>query len=379
MSITGATVDSQFYTELLAATREELATKDVVDQVLTRNPVMELLRRNVKSMSGPFLRVNLNTKRQGRTQTAQDRSGTYNTGVDDDLIGAAVFYVPLFKITPVRLRAYDLEVNKGKQQVVDLAKHHMTQAQEDMTQDIADVIHADASSAGGTPVGGDTTNPPDEAYGLDYLCGGVLQTYTAATDSWAFAGSTFDSNPTGAGGGSEDPFTFGGISPDDETHFWTATRTQASPLSTDASYLPIVDHMRYVLDEIYANTRSYPSHLILSRTAWTEYRASFDDNKRFPDPSKLVGDHEIPEYQFEGLPVGVRFDPDIPEGTGNEGRFYALDEDKLEFRYVNDLWLKVGDPDMIQGTLDKVTPIVSMFLLGTSERRAHGVGLRVKE
>lgn len=375
MAPTAATINDQFYTELLALTREELATKDVVDNVLTRNPVLELFKKNAKSMSGPMLTANITTSRQGRTAAATDKSGTYNTGVDDDLSGRAVFYVPNFRITPCRVAAYDIEVNKGSNRVVDLAKFHLKQAQEDMAQNTASVIHADASSEGGTPVDGDTITPPSAAFGLDYLCGGFNQTYVAATDSWTYDGSSFDSNPTGAGGGSEDPFTFGEITPDSNSHYWNATRATASPDSADASYLPIVEHMRYVLDEIYSKARRMPTHLIVSRKVWAEYRASFDTNKRFPDPVDSKGEHEFPEYQFEGLPIGVRFDPDIDE-TNDDGRFYFLTEDALEFRWINDLWMKVWEEDQIEGTLDKIVPIVSQYVIGTTERRVHGVGIR---
>lgn len=376
MAPTAATVNDQFYTELLALTREELATQDVVDQVLTRNPVLELFKKNSKSMSGPMLTANITTARQGRTAAATDKSGTYNTGVDADLSGRAVFYVPNFRITPCRVAAYDIETNKGSNRIVDLAKFHLKQAMADLAQNTADVIHADATTAGGTPVDGDTITPPSAAFGLDYLCGGFEQRYTAATDSWAFDATSHDADPTNAGPGSEDPFTFGEITPDTNAHFWQATRAIASPDSADASYLPIVEHMRFVLDEIYAKAKRMPTHLIVSRKVWSEYRASFDERKRFPDPVKSSGDHEFPEYQFEGLPINIRFDPDIPETT-DSGRFYFLTEDALEFRYVNDLWMKVWEEDQIQGTLDKIVPIVSQYVIGTTERRVHGVGIRV--
>jgi predicted CopG family antitoxin len=379
MAITGATVNDQYYTELLALTREELSTSDVVDQVLTRNPSLELFREAGKSMSGAFLSTNIVTARHGRTAVATDKSGTYDTAVDSDLSGRAVYYVPNFRITPCRVKAYDIEINKGSNRIVDLAKFHLKQAQEDMAQNTADILHTSAQVAGGTVVTGDLDTPPDAAFGLDYICGGVVQSYTAATDSWAFAGATFDFNPTGAAASSELTFKFGGIAPDDENHYWTATRAQASPLSTDASYLPIVEHMRHVLDEIYSKTRSYPTHIIMSRSVWKEYRASFDDNKRFPDPVDNKGDHEFPEYQFEGLPIGVRFDPDIPESVGDEGRFYCLTKSDLLFRWQNDLWMKVWEEDQIQGTLDKIVPIVSQYTIGSERRNSQGVGLRVKE
>ena len=326
-----AALGAERYTELVASTFERYEEKDLVDQVFTRHPTLDIFRDKATSKTGRKLVFNLEAADNKDTELTDD-SGTFNTSVSPEIIGAAEFDWSAPIVTPIRVEWKKLQMNAGKEQIVDLAKAHIENAKKSHAKRLVGMLHALA--------------PAVEA-------GSYLSFDELVSDSdYDLSDLTRDVGGIDTGG--------------DADHFWQAYRVEHNAHPDHPDYLEVRKSFRRVRNELLVRTSNMHevTHIIAGRKIFEEFEDSFDDKIRYVE----FGDGQT---RFRGVYDGdieVRLDPDC-----QENRAYFLDEDAVDFSYLNGNFLKVQPAQEITGTLDFVTPLASVLAIGTSERRALAV------
>ena len=316
------------YTQLVATTMERWDSKDLIDQVFTKHPTLDLFKDKAVSKTGRQLVSNLEALDNKVTELTDD-SGTFDTSVSPDFIGSAVYDWSAPIVTPIRVAWKRLQENSGKEQIVNLAKAHIENAKKNHARRLVGMIHADASA-----VEAGSFLSFDEIV-ADY-------TYDNASVTRAV----------------------GGITPDSGSHFWVSTRTTSSAAAED-----IRKAFRSMRNELLVQTGNMHqvTHIVCGRDVFEELEDSFDDKVRYVD----FGDGQTRFRAIYDGDIEVRLDPDAPVD-----RAYFLDVDSWDFSYLNGNFMKTQPAQQITGTQDFVTPIVSVLAAGVNSRRANGVLIR---
>lgn len=309
------------FTELFATTLQKYE-RELIDNVLTKHPTLDLFKDQAKSYTGRGLVIPLRAARLDRTSVT-DESGTFSTAVDGPVVGSAVFDWSKPIVTPTRVVWEELQQNTGKEQIVSLLKAHKDTAVDDHATFLANGLHA-------------------------------LTKATGMFESLATIVS--------------DEGEVGGIDPaDEDKEYWAST----------VRYIPDSDEtirkaFRTVENDLYVSTggRHKVTHIICGRDVFEEYVDSFDDNVRYVEFGE--GQTKFTAIMFGE--IQVRLDPDCPAD-----RAYFLNQDSLRFGYLNGNLMKVQPSQSITGTLDFTTPVASIIGFGVDERRANGVLIRDDE
>lgn len=332
------------YTELIASTLEKIEA-DLADQVLLKHPTLDLFREHAKSDTGRNLVLNIEGAEDSST-TFTDSSGTFNTGVSNDIIGAAVYDWSAPLISKVRIIWKQLQMNQGKEQLVDLLKAHIEAAKKGHAKKVAKTLHVLAT---------DTTDA-----GRFHSFDEVVSNYTYDNDP---AGDGLDGV---TGDGPDTAFTVGGIAPDSLDHFWNASRVNIPLSHATMGSGEIRKAFRHVRNELAVNTSDQAeiTHVIAGRDIYEEYADVFDSLVRVQPGGEAQG-------QFAEIKDGdltIRLDPDC-----QPNRAYFLDMNTWKLRYLNGNFMAVQPAQQITGTLDFVTPLASVISVGTSQRRNNAV------
>jgi len=328
-----AAIGASQYTQLVATTMERWDSKDLVDQVFTKHPTLDLFKDKAVSKTGRELVSNLEALDNKETELSDD-SGSFSTTVSPDFIGSAVYDWSAPVITPVRVQWKRLQENSGKEAIVNLAKAHIENAKKNHARKLVNMIHADASA-----VEANSFLSFDEIV-ADY-------TYDDASVTRAV----------------------GGITPDDGDHFWQSTRETIEGTSGETGYMSIRKAFRHMRNELLVNTGNMHqvTHIICGRDVFEEFEDSFDDKIQYVK----FGDGQTRFRALYDGDIEVRLDPDAAVD-----RAYFLDVDSWDFSYLNGNFMKTQPAQEITGTLDFVTPIASVLALGVNERRASGLMIR---
>lgn len=323
------------YTELVASTIERLDENGKLhDQVLLSHPTLDLFRSKSKSANGTKLFVNLEAAEDDSTSFTDD-SGTFDTGVSNDVVGRAEYDWSNPLVSRVRVIWKILQMNQGKEQIVDLLKTHTNAAMKGQAKRIARSLHAryDLAPGAGGPVAG-------QFYGFDAIVGD--STYDAANG-----------------------LSVGGITPPDAGHYWNATRMEV-PVD---SGLSIVKAFRMLQNEVAVTTSSDANIdvLIAGRDIFEEFEDYLDDKVRYTD----FGEGQTHFREIKHGDLTVRLDPDCPPK-----RAYFLDTSTWRLEYLNGNFMKTQPEQQLTGTLDFLVPIASVISVGTSQRRNNAVLLR---
>ena len=316
------------YTELVATTLEKIEA-DLVDQIFTRHPTLDMLKQYAKSYTGRSMVLNLEAAEDDNT-VVTDSSGTFSTGVSPDIIGAAEYVWSAPYVSKVRIRWKDLQMNTGKEAIVDRLTAHIENVKKSHAKRIVEGIHKAAGDVGA-----------GEFNSLDQLVG----TYA-------------------------DTATIGGITAANAGHYWNATRLTI-PVEDEPGGQSIRKAFRTVRNELLVQTSNdaQVTHIIAGRKVFEEYEDSFDDKVRY-----LVQTGDSGQGQFRIIMDGdieVRLDPDCPED-----RAYFLDVNSWRFGYLNGNFMKVQPAQTIEGTLDFVTPVASVLGVGVNSRRNNALLIR---
>lgn len=321
------------YTELVASTFERYEQKDLVDQIFTRHPTLDLFRDKATSKTGRKLVFNLEAA-DNKTTTLTDDSGSFDTSVSPDFIGAAEYHWSSPIVTPIRVEWKKLQMNSGKEQIVDLAKAHIENAKKSHAKRLVNLLHAQANAV-----------EPGSYLAFDEIV----------------ADFAYDSGSVTR--------EVGGFRPTDGDHFWQAYRVTQNANDAHPDFIDVRKGFRRVRNQLMVNTSNMHevTHIIAGRKVFEEFEDSFDDKIRYVE----FGDGQT---RFRGVYDGdieVRLDPDCPEN-----RAYFLDVNAWDFSYLNGNFMKVQPAQEITGTLDFVTPLASVLAIGTQERRASAVLIR---
>ena len=306
------------------------------DNVMKRHPSLDFLKDGMKSDTGRALVVPLGLGEDTSTEIT-DRSGTFNTGVSDDIMGAAEYLWSDPIVSHVRLRWKDLQENSGKQQLFDRVRKHIDQMQYNHGKKLVEFLH----------------NRMD----LGEKVAGQFEPLDAL-----FGDATYDADPDGAAG--QPAFTVGGISTVDQP-LWQATRLE---LPVDGQYT-ILEAIRQIRNEVYVATSSdcNLTSVICGRSIFEEFEDQYDGKVRYENAEG--GQTKFTELRHGDLVF--RLDPDCPPR-----RAYFLDKDAWVIRDLNGNFMKTQPAQQLTGTLDYATPSVSVIALGVNERRAGGLLLR---
>lgn len=331
------------YNELLASTLENIEASPV-DQVLTLHPTLDLFAKEAESLTGESLRLNLVSAEEDDA-VFTDKSGTFATTKSPDIVSVAKYDYSAPLVAKVRLEWYTLQQNSGKQAIVNLVETHLKAMRNRTAKKIASTLHKRAKN--GVDSGLGTNTGP--FFGFDHVV----------------SNSAYDANPTGAAAGSETPFTVGGITASDANHFWNATRLEVAADSGTS----IRKAFRKMRNELQVNNDGdhKVTHIIAGRDIFEELEDSFDDKVRYVD----FGEGQTRFRAILDGDIEVRLDPDCPAK-----RAYFLDINSWKLGYLNGNFMKIQETQKIQGTFDYVTPIASVPVVGTRQRRANGVLLR---
>lgn len=316
-----AALGASQFTELLASTRDKITTQGAVDNVTKPHPALDVLRPLFSNGTGESLRANLQlAEEDGGALT--DASGTFDTSVSSDIIGSAVFAWSNPRVSRVRLPYKTLQQNAGPEALVKLATTHMTAATRAHTAKIAKALHAlDAAVTAGSPIS------------LDQLV--------------------------------SDKKAVGGIDPATQAN-WKASRLYIP--TEDKNIVQALRTVKYAISDNGGDTTG--QILLAGGDVFEEYLEFMDDKVRYPSLAK--GDTEFDQVLFDG--TILRRDPDCPRD-----RVYFLQPKSLEAEYLNGNFMKVQPAQQVPGTLDYVTPMASIYALGTNKRNDHGLLVRGAE
>lgn len=328
------------FSEIVVATLEKIQP-ELYDQVTTRHPTLDMLRSKQNSATGRKLVINLELAEDTSTEWS-DASGSFSTAVSGDILGAAVYDWADPLVSHVRLRWKEIKKNSGEQQIVDLVQAHINRMMKDHKKKLVNALHALVDNSSGTS---------------DVAAGQFLSLDQIVSDS------DYDADPHGDAT-NNDAFDVGGIDASVETD-WQASRIEL-PLDGTKS---IRQAFRHVSNEVYVKTDgdNQVDKAICGRKIFEEFEDSFDDKVRYTDFEG--GQTRFPTIRHGELEVTL--DPDCPER-----RAYFLDTDALVMKSLAGAFMERQETQMIEGTLDKVTPAASVLATGTNERRASALLLR---
>lgn len=322
-----AALGAEQYTELVASTLEKIEA-DLVDQIFTKHPTLDIFKQYSKSYAGRELVLNIEAAEDDNT-VVTDRSGSFDLDKSPDIIGAAVYGWSRPYVSKVRVEWQTLQQNTGKEAIVNLLEAHVENVKRSHAKRLVAGLHKAGSAV-------DTAS---EFNSLDLLVGNS------------------DVNPT-----------VGGITAADSDHYWNSTRLTI-PVEGEAGGQTIRKAFRTLRNELLVSTGNDAevTHIIAGRKIFEEFEDSFDDKIRYVD-------FEKGQTRFRGIYDGdieVRLDPDCPED-----RAYFLDVSTWRFGHLNGNFMKVQPAQPITGTLDFITPIASVLSLGVNSRRNNGLLVR---
>jgi hypothetical protein len=321
-----AALGAEGYTELVASTLEKIEPQ-LVDNIFTSHPTLDILKKYAKSYTGRSLVLNLEAAEDDNT-VVTDSSGSFQLDVSPDIVGAAEYDWSAPYVSKVRVQWKTLQQNQGKEQLVNLAEAHLQNVQKSHARRIVADLHKPASQ---TQAG--------EFNSMDALVG------------------NYDYNPE-----------VGGITATDADHYWNATRLYI-PVEGEEGGQSIRKAFRTVRNELLVNTHNEAQVdvIIAGRDVFEELEDSFDDKVRYVN---FTDGQTRFRALFDG-DIEVRLDPDMrPDGA------YFLDSSSLRFGYLNGNFMKVQKPQVVTGTLDFITPLASVFAFGVNERRRNALLVR---
>jgi hypothetical protein len=315
------------YTELVASTLEKIEA-DLVDQIFTKHPTLDIFKQYTKSYTGRELVLNVEAAEDDNT-VVTDRSGSFALDKSPDIIGAAVYGWSRPYVSKVRVEWQTLQQNTGKEAIVDLLEAHIENVKKSHAKRLVAGIHK----------AGSDVDTGVEFNSLDLLVGNS------------------EVNPT-----------VGGITAANPAHYWNSTRLTI-PVKTEDGGQDIRKAFRTLRNELLVSTGNDAevTHIIAGRKIFEEFEDSFDDKIRYVD-------FEKGQTRFRGIYDGdieVRLDPDCPED-----RAYFLDVNSWRFGHLNGNFMKVQPAQVITGTLDFITPVASVLALGVNSRRNNGLLIR---
>lgn len=329
------------FDELVTSTLEKIDKSTLYDNVTTRHPTLDWLRSEQRSATGRQLVVNLELAEDTSTQWTDD-SGTFSTDVSGEIAGAGVFEWSDPLVSSVRLRWKRVKMNSGPEQIIDLVNAHIRSMEKAHKKTLVEAVHALV----------------DDSDGASEIDSGQFNSLDQIVSD-----AEYDADPHGDDS-NDDAFDVGQIDASDQDA-WQAHRLE---LPKDGDF-DIRQAFRHVENEVYVGTdaNNEADKVVAGREIFEEFVDSFDGKVRYTEFGE--GQAKFTEVKHGNL--AVRLDPDCPSK-----RAYFLDNDSLVLRALAGTFMERQASQVLEGKLDRVTPIASVLALGTNERRANAVLLR---
>jgi hypothetical protein len=338
------------FDELVTSTLQRIKRGELIDQVMLRHPTLEWIRSKEKTATGTELIVNLVLAEDSSTSWTDD-SGTFQTSVSDDLLGAAKFQWSDPLVSAVRLRFKRLKKNSGKTQVLNLLNVHMKKMMDGHREELVKSMHArqDLSVV---------TTDEDTEVVMHPVKSGQFPSLDMLISNAAY--DTAQS------------FTVGGIDATTQPH-WQSLRFESPSTSGQTGYFDVRKAFRRVFNKLHvANDEGHGIQKIIAGfDIFEEFEDSFynvAETRQDPSTSGSGQTHyaEIRHGNFQ-----VRLDPDCPPK-----RAYFVDNDSINLYALAGTFMEREPSQFIPGTLDRVTPVASILATETNQRRANGLLLR---
>jgi hypothetical protein len=399
-----AALGDAFFIQTFTTTLQKYE-KQLVDNVLTEHPILELFKSSAQSQTGRGLVIPIRAANLSATGYS-DASGTHSTSVSADTMGSAVYTWADGIITPFRLKHQHILQNSGPEQIVNLVQEYVTAAAEDHKLFIAQELYAAAStwstgqiipldlivaatdkvntttarSLGGIRGGVSTKTVTNVARtgstatvtvgAHDYIAGdsvvvsGLTNTALNGTYTLTSVTATEIVYTTATSGTISSTADSGTVVCEDIKDYWRSTRLSLSKATVD-----IVAAFRQVTNAIYKASSKRPTHVIAGMDVYEELEAFLQSKGQYTNPQGTA------QTRFNEIRFGdliVRMDADCPND-----RAYFLNQPTWRFAYCAGEFMKAYPAQPIQGTLDTVVPLASTLQVGVAERRANGLLIRI--
>lgn len=314
------------YGEALATTMRNYVTKEPINQLYTEHPLFDTLTKNAKSDSGEEMVIPI-VGGSVEGPVFSNASGRFVADVDNNIYGMAKYGWSGVQVGKTRLPYQDLLKNKGnKTRIQDRLAGHKQDLREQFKVAITTLMH--------TP---DANLPAQSFDSLDSICNEAVAVH-------------------------------GGIDSSVAT-FWKPVTIDLS-LVTDP-----IKAIRLLVRTITKNANGVrPDILHVGETLWNALD-EYADARSSLDVTSGKLNFGWESRSWNG--VEIRWDYDQPDD-----RIYALTSRFLHWRWLEDDFLKVHEPREVQEfdagvlyqTVDFVYPMTTTLAIGTSQRRAQGMG-----
>lgn len=299
------------FSELLSATIQRIEG-ELVDQVLSAHPTLDVLRGKIAAGDGPNMTVPVRGALVNRTAVSDDL-GTFNTGQDGDIVSVAKYEYSAPIVTPTSVAYMALALNAGSNQVIDLVKAHLAAATDDHSLAIAQALHA---------------------------AGGIAGTFNSLEDLV------------------DDTSVVGGIDP--ATSAWWKASVVTGAYATDDVRLKL----REVMNSVFDASMKRPDVIIAGSNIYEAYESVLEPAIRYSAGGAAESRFET--LKFNGIEIR-RDGSDCPAD-----RAYFLNTGSLIARNLRGTFMAPQAEQVIPGTLTTVLPLASVLLTGVNERRANG-------
>lgn len=318
-----ANISVQDFTDLIVTTLRNYS-ENLYDNVTLSHPALELLRGEQQSQNGRSMVVPLELGLNDSTQWT-DASGSFDTSVSGDILGAAHYAWSWPLVSSVRVEWMELQMNQGREQHLDLLRTKIRNAEKAHGRVLAQALH---SSAGANHSGARFSS-------FDEIIG------DAVSDN-------------------SNNLTIGNIESSDNA-VWQAQRIE---IPRDENYT-IRQVFRHVRNECHVNAGSpnEVNKILAGRNIFEEFEDSFDDKMRY---TSVSGDGKTTFSSLWFGDIEVRLDPDCEEDTA-----YFLDTDTWRMRSLAGNFMSPQEAQKVEGTFDMMTPMASVIAVGVNERRPN--------
>lgn len=321
------------FNRLWTATEENRADgAKLYDQLRRKRPILAILNPNPHKFGGRELVLNVRAAELTPSDPT-DESGSYEATKSANVLGVAKYGTGAPLVDHIRLPWSEIQHVEGSE-LIDLVTTYQNELDDMAERSILTRIWAAAGAAG------------DAASLYDLV---------------------------------SDTVVVGGIDPATHPYWKSTVVTYDVGTAPDAGEpTTVTEGLRALVDgvaEAFNDDDTSNKVLIAGKNVYADYRASFDDAKRYSDVPVSIGDIEFKGLEFDGITMVRDFD------CGDDDAF-LLDTRHLFIGGVNGQWMARQEPETPVDfdaagsrnlhTLDKAYPIATIMGTGVSSRRAHG-------
>jgi len=288
---------------------------------------------------------------KGSSGTPVDLSGAVGSAQDAETMTAAQYPWSYITVSVYRHFTDDAQ-NKGKSQIIDIARSKLSNAERTLGQIFEEELFTTTGDVAGTPDARPESQPRDSDGNaispLDQL----------VSDDPQDPRATGAATPSGID-------TVGGIDP--ATHTWW--RNHARNMIDENLTLWLLPRMRTMFNDASIGSDT-PNLIVTDQTSFENYEDEVLELKQIVN--QTAGDASFETISFKGKPMV--WSPSCPAS-----KMYFLNTNYLEWIHDPQLNFEMTDWKTGRNDLDRVAQVIVAGNLVTSNRRMHGVIYNIGE